>query len=194
MNAWSWLIVGLVGLLAAGGVVAASGMYGWSMHGDSSGDWGHGSSMMYSNGSGMDDEMEEHMKEMHRNGCMAGHDDDYGKRGDRGLRERAWAIASHIEEATNYTGVVIDTDPARNVIVVQLDDGRNVTFKVHRVYLDPETGYLVLGNWVTSNLSSGSTVTITGLGSEDFKLALAIYLDGQSYLVPQYYVVLQSSS
>jgi len=198
-NSLAWIVVAAVALLAAGGVAAAMGMGGWggmqAGYGGMMDDSHTGTGMMDTSSTGYEDhyrEMHEHMEAMHGSGCMDEYGGDEHPRGQR-LGERAWGIAAHIEEATNYTGVVVKVDPARALILVQLDDGRNVTFKLHRVYVEPTTGYLVMGGWIADNIE-GSTVTITGLGTENAKLALAIYLDWQQYMVPQYYLAIQNSS
>lgn len=97
-----------------------------------------------------------------------------------------------VEEARNYTGLVTSTDPLRNLVRVRLEDGREVTFKLFRVYLDPRTGYLVLGSWIAASLGEGSEVTVTGLGSKEFKLALAVYVGDLRYLAPRYYAAQQA--
>jgi len=109
--------------------------------------------------------------------------------GKPAARMLAWTIASHIEEARNYTGMVVRMDVQRGLVAVNVSS-RIIVFKLNSVYVNPRTGNLVLGNWIAGSLTRGSTVTITGLGFPHLKLALAIYeASGTVYMVPQYYAV-----
>lgn len=174
MNAWSWAVVGLLPLLVASAA-------GWGGADDLPTDaWDRGAGAMV----GM-------MGDAHWGHMRCTHDD---RQRAHGGGEVAWAPHTMwgVGEARNYTGLVTSADPLRNLVRVQLEDGREVTFKLLRVYLDPRTGYLVLGSWIAASLGEGSEATVTGLGSEGFKLALAVYAGDLQYLAPRYYAAQQA--
>lgn len=172
------LVAAIVGLLLIGGGIAAvaaqQGIHPWghggAQHQHQAGHEGMGPGAMR-HGMGAMGHDRDHDSDHDRD-----HDSD--DMGPRGCPCGQWNL-------TVVNGTVLAGGDG--YLVIATGDG-NVTVKLLKTYVDNETGYLVSGWWLSSNIESGTEISVVipvlpGQGHAS-PPALAIYYDGRELVRP----------